>query len=339
MPPKVDEDSKSIENNQEAESTNNRAFIINNHLEEDNSLNQLNDTSHVSIVTIKDDKDIHQIKTPPSHTPSSSTKIKTDNKTIFQIENEQNMSFHNKNQNKQHSDKDHSDYNHRQQQSVSPRPPPSNQQFLISTKQNILITEQSHQYHNEKEVEFRSNSNNNARSRPHSYIEMVQENTKESSKSRSNKLDKIQQIEDKLSDHMNNSLTKHQQNRNLSATRCTRTDQSNQDHHHASLEFGNRNVPKREPSNAGSLSSVDSNQQSISRNSKIIEKGMAMVQLRKNKVGDKVSIIIGWKKNSLFFTLLLGFFKVLGLLEILADHILFFFSRCLAFTLCLAYTH
>lgn len=245
--------------------------------EEDNSLNQLNDTtSHVSIVTIKDDKDVSIIKTSTSSTP----KIKNENKTIFQVENEQQnissfLSNSNRNQNHNKHSSDYSDYNHRQQiQSTSPPAPPLNisplkqQQYLISTKQTVAISEQI----NEKELDRN-------RSRPSSYIEMKhQESLKElnnkNERSKQNKVDKLQQINDKLNETNSPKQRTH-------STKCTKTDQ-------ASLDFMNRNV-RREPSNAGSLSSVDSNQQSITRNNKIIEKGMAMVQLRKHKVGDKVS--------------------------------------------------
>ena len=262
--------------------------------EDEHSLSQpSNDLSHVSVVTIGKDAPI--IKT-------SAPKIKNENKTIFQVENEQNMSFlsNSRNQNatgKHSSDKDHSDYNHRQQQSISPKPPPSsggNQQFLISSRQSILVSEQPF---NEKDQP------NHRRSRPSSYHEMTQQqessrelsressgretNRESSSKtgSRHSKVDKLQQINDKLNETSLNSPKQKRTASSSSATKCTKTDQ-------ASLELAQRNV-KREPSNAGSLSSVESNQHSITRNSKIIEKGMAMVQLRKNKVGDKVSCTIG----------------------------------------------
>lgn len=260
--------------------------------EDEHSMSQPNDKSHVSIVTIKDDKDVPIIKSS-----SSTPKIKNESKTIFQVENEQNMSFlsNSRNQNfvvgKHSSDKDHSDYNHRQQQSISPKPPPSsNQQFLISSRQSVVVSEQQF---NEKEP------NHHRRSRPSSYHEMTQhqdagrelsressgrEMSRESSSranSRHSKADKLQQINDKLNETNLNSPKQKRTATSSNSTKCTRTDQ-------ASLELAQRNV-KREPSNAGSLSSVESNQQSITRNSKIIEKGMAMVQLRKNKVGDKVS--------------------------------------------------
>lgn len=294
----------------------------------DDEHSMLNDKSHVSIVTIKDDKDLPIIKSS-----SSTPKIKSENKTIFQVENEQNMSFLSNsraNQNYMITGKhsDHSDYNHRQQQSISPKPPPSSgsqqqQQFLISSRQSVIVSEQ-----HEKEP------NHHRRSRPSSYIEMTQHqdtgrelsressgrearhesssrearhesssrdmnresrgrdmsresgsreaNRESSSKARHSKVDKLQQINDKLNEtNLNSPKSKRTA---TSSTKCTKTDQA------SSLELAQRNV-KREPSNAGSLSSVDSNQQSITRNSKIIEKGMAMVQLRKNKVGDKVSSV------------------------------------------------
>ena len=253
-----------------------------NNLEEDSSINQQNDTNHVSIISIKDDKDVSIVKTS-----SSTPKIKNENKTIFQVENEQNMSFlSNRNQsNKHHSDHHQSDnnYNHRQQTtSISPPLPPTlsttiqQQKFLISTKQTVLVSEQPY----EKETEQRSRS----RSRPSSYHEALHESKsdRKTNHSSSHKVDKLQQINDKLSSS-ETSTPKQNRITSSSSKLNTKTDQAN-------LDFVYRNV-RREPSNAGSLSSVDSNQQSVTRNSKIIEKGMAMVQLRKNKVGDKVSII------------------------------------------------
>ena len=278
--------------------------------EDDHSLSRLsNDLSHVSIVTVgKDDKDVPIIKT-------SAPKIKNENKTMFQVENEQNMSFLSDSRNQNATgkpDKDHSDYNHRQQQSISPKPPPSSgQQFLISSRQSVVVSEQQFNERPEKE------SNHHRRSRPSSYIEMTQqqESSRELSRessgreigressskagSRHSKADKLQQINDKLNESHLNSPKQKRTASSSSATKCTKTDQA------SSLELAQRNV-KREPSNAGSLSSVESNQQSITRNSKIIEKGMAMVQLRKNKVGDKVSKLIGGKffflsKKKVFF--------------------------------------
>lgn len=267
---------------------------------EENSLNQLNDTSHVSIVTIKDDKDV-SIKSSSSAS-TSTPKIKNhENKTIFQVENEQNMSFlSNRNQSNKHHSDHHSfdNYNHRQQTSISPPlpPPPSiasplstsntnttstthQQKFSISTKQTVLVSEQ-------QQSSTHHNNNQNSKSRPSSYHEAMYEHHKnhndrsrrEMNLSHSSKIDKIQQINDRLSISEISSTPKQNRTTSSSTKINTKTDQA------ANLDFAYRNV-KREPSNAGSLSSVDSNQQSMTRNSKIIEKGMAMV--RKNKVGDK----------------------------------------------------
>ncbi|KAK4337170.1 hypothetical protein RND71_043486 [Anisodus tanguticus] len=219
---------------------------------------KLNDTSHVSIVTIKNDKDV-SIKS----SSNNSSKIKNENKTIFQIENEQKNSLlrSKSNQiNKSLNEKD-SDYNHRQQLPTShpPPPPPLNKsQFLIDTKQNIVVTE-----NNTEEIKYRNKSS------PRIGNQFF-ENTK---------------IDEKIPE---NSVLSNSKNQLIKSTKngpikCTKTDQAN-------LDVNQKNV-KREPSNAGSLSSVDSNQQSLTRssNSRIIDKGMALVQLRKNKVADRTS--------------------------------------------------